>query len=118
MTDDITKLAKRALELSEKATKGPYTLQGAHVHDEHCCVADCCAVGNPLQARENANFFANARTILPQLATAYLELKEKYDEAVGLLIAIRGISKGMPDTQHLRRLDKAIGWYLKIKEPK
>lgn len=54
MVDDITKLAKRALELDEFFVEPKYM----------------CGAKELIECRE----------ILPQLATAYLELKEKYDE--------------------------------------
>lgn len=56
--DDITKLAKRALELDEFFVEPKYM----------------CGAKELIECRE----------ILPQLATAYLELKEKYEQLLSL----------------------------------
>lgn len=107
MVDDITKLAKRALELSEKATKGPlvvskiddsYRMGVCFIGNESlvkapvilngsqstpgivCCAGCNCDFGCPTPNEHDEAFIVESYTILPQLATLALELKEKYDE--------------------------------------
>lgn len=94
MTDDITKIAKRALELHKQLPKkfGCGYSDGSGVSILTAMKAGkiegiaqagygcgCCADTNEEKYEPLISGIAESRNLLPQLATAYLELKEKYD---------------------------------------
>jgi len=95
VSNDITKLAKRALELDKDATPGPWEYTPLDdVDDWTVYNAEFTFVkqddsGVPVSEEDGA-FIAESRTLLPELAAAYLELKEKYDKAVRLLVRAAG----------------------------
>lgn len=100
---DATELAKRALELAKNATPDRWILHrdddgeadkiifstpqdtGCDENDE--CYNTVCTVpvekygyGCAWDSEGNAEFIAAARTLLPDIATAYLELKAAHDK--------------------------------------
>lgn len=86
MTSDRTTRAKRALELAEKATEGPWVVDtGNHFGLRYCVyVPDAqealCTINewSPDVNKRDACFVAESRTLLPALARDVLELDASF----------------------------------------
>lgn len=71
-----TELARKALEMAEKATEGPWVIDGIGIYGRKG--TDEPLVGHVIVGQKpEADFVVFSRTALPQLAKAVLELEEK-----------------------------------------
>ncbi len=117
--DRYTKLAQAALERAEKATPGPWEGNGTGVYVAMMSIVDNRIrkyVSAP-QSRSMAesqldiDFIAAARTDLPALAIAMIQLAHDHVEAVGFLKHVSRIAQTLLD--HLEDKDD-MDTYMKM----
>lgn len=103
MTDRTTR-AKRALELAERATEGPWVVDTGHHFGPLYCVyvpdtqEVLCTINewSPDVDKRDACFIADSRTLLPALARDVIELEAECDQLRAEIARLREALEQLP----------------------